>query len=89
MRLITGLPVRHEVPKSPWASRPIHARYCVYHGWSRPKKRLSCSTISLLTTASAPIICSTTVPGTRRSMRKTSTVSPARVTPIEYRRTAR
>ena len=36
-----------------------------------------------LATASAPIICSTTVPGIRRSMRKINTVSPSRVRPIE------
>ena len=42
-----------------------------------------------LTTASAPIICSTTVPGTRRSIRKTSTVRPSSVRTIEYRRTTR
>ena len=47
------------------------------------------STIAALTTASAPIICSTTVPGIRRSIRKTSTVSPSSVSPIEYSRTSR
>ena len=46
-------------------------------------------TMAGLTTASAPIICSTTVPGIRRSIRKTSTVSPASVTAIEYSRTTR
>src|SRR5207302_1814282 len=39
--------------------------------------------------ASAPIICSTTVPGTRRSMRNTSRVSPRSVRAIEYSRTRR
>jgi hypothetical protein len=33
--------------------------------------------------ASTPIICSTTVPGIRRSIRKTSTVSPVSVSAIE------
>jgi len=42
-----------------------------------------------LTTASAPIICSTTVPGIRRSMRKIRNVRPRSVRPIEYRRTSR
>jgi hypothetical protein len=79
----TGFPVRQEVPRLPWRSWPSQRRYWTYHAWSRPKKRLSCSTICWLTTASAPIICSTTVPGIRRSMRKTRTVSPRRVTAIE------
>ena len=72
----TGLPVRHEVPRSPWARSPIQRPYCRHHGWSRPKKRLSSATIAGLTMASAPIICSTTVPGTSRSMRKTSSDRP-------------
>ncbi len=42
-----------------------------------------------LAMASAPIICSTTVPGMSRSMRKISTVSPTRVRAIEYSRTIR
>jgi len=84
----TGLPVRHDVPRSPWTRPPIQVAYCRHHGWSRPKNRLSSATISGLTTASAPISCSTTVPGTRRSMRKTSSDRPARVRAIEYSRTA-
>ncbi len=89
MSWITGLPVRQEVPRSPWASWPSHRAYWTHHGWSRPKKRLSSATMAGLTIASAPIICSTTVPGISRSMRKISTVSPTNVSAIEYRRTTR
>ncbi len=39
--------------------------------------------MAALTTASAPIICSTTVPGISRSIRNVSTVRPASVTTIE------
>ena len=54
-------------------------------------RRSACSSATMagLTTASAPIICSTTVPGISRSMRKISTVSPSSVRAIEYRRTRR
>ncbi len=83
----TGLPVRHEVPRSPWRSWPIQRPYCTYHGWSRPKKALSCATMVGLAIASTPIICSTTVPGISRSMRKIKMVSPARLRAIEYSRT--
>ena len=79
----TGLPVRHEVPRSPRRSWPSQRPYWTYQGWSRPKKRFSWSTICWLTIASAPIICSTTVPGMRWSMRKTRTVSPSSVKAIE------
>ena len=84
----TGLPVRHEVPRSPVARPPIQSAYCRHHGWSSPKKRLSSATIAGLTIASAPIICSTTVPGTSRSIRNTSTERPTSVRAIEYSRTA-
>jgi hypothetical protein len=83
MRDTTGLPVRHEVPRSPWASCPIQRPYCRYQGWSSPKNRLSSATMAGLTTASAPIICSTTVPGIRRSMRKIRTVRPTTVRAME------
>jgi hypothetical protein len=83
MSAITGLPVRQEVPRSPWARLPTQIAYCRHHGWSRPKKRLSSATMAGLTTASAPIICSTTVPGTRRSIRNTITDTPTRVRAIE------
>src|SRR6266540_1493382 len=89
MSCVTGLPVRHEVPRSPRASSATHREYWTYHGWSRPKNRLSSATMAALTIASAPIICSTTVPGISRSMRKISTVSPASVRAIEYARTTR
>ena len=85
----TGLPVRHDVPRSPWARAVTQRPYCCHHGWSRPKNRFSSATIAGLTMASAPIICSTTVPGTRRSMRKTRRDRPRSVRAIEYRRTAR
>src|SRR5262249_41403301 len=55
----------------------------------RPKKRFSSATMAGLAMASAPIICSTTVPGMRRSMRKIRMVRPARVSAIEYNRTTR
>jgi hypothetical protein len=32
MRESTGLPVRHDVPRSPWTSWPIHRPYWTYHG---------------------------------------------------------
>src|SRR4029453_13485924 len=77
---LAGAPGRAPVPlrggRGPCA-------YCTYPGWSSPKKRLSCSTICGLTTASAPIICSTTVPGIRRSIRKMSTVRPSNVKAME------
>jgi hypothetical protein len=79
----TGLPVRHDVPRLPCASSPIQRPYWSHHGWSSPKKRLSSATMAGLTIASAPIICSTTVPGINRSMRKTSTVRPTSVSAIE------
>ena len=77
MSVATGLPVRHEVPRSPWARLPIQRPYCTHQGWSRPKKRFSSATMAGLTIASAPIICSTTVPGTSRSIRKTSSDRPS------------
>jgi hypothetical protein len=83
----TGLPVRQEVPRSPWASAATQRPYCCHHGWSKPKNRFSSATIAGLAMASAPINCSTTVPGTRRSMRNTSTERPTKVTAIEYNRT--
>src|SRR5262245_28795369 len=86
MRASTGLPVRQDAPRSPWASWPIQRPYCTYQGWSSPKKRFSSATMAGLAMASAPIICSTTVPGIRRSIRNTSTVSPSMVAAMEYSR---
>src|SRR4029453_2376819 len=87
MSATTGLPVRHEVPRSPRTSPPIQRPYCTHHGWSSPKNRLSSATIAGLTMASAPIIPPPTPPGPSRNIKNTNTDNPTNVSTIEYSRT--
>ena len=72
----TGIPVRQLTPRSPRSRAPSQRAYCTWIGWSSPKNVLSARIDSSLYAPSVPTIWSTTVPGIRRTSRKTATLTP-------------
>src|SRR5688572_26468549 len=85
----TGRPESHDTPRSPRTTPASQCAYCTGTGRSSPKYARKDATTSGDAMAACPSSCSTTVPGTIRTIRNTTTLTPSSVSAVASSRRAR